>query len=178
MLAEALGHSVGMSHGTREQAWAAGRHPRPLNDGRSRNMQANRRTDTKPEVRLRAALHRRGHRFRKDLRLDLDGARVRPDVVFTRKRIAVFVDGCFWHLCPLHGRQPKVNDWYWGPKLQRTVERDLAATAALEAAGWTVVRLWEHESVDDAVSMIESAMAAHPVEAPSAEASPEKKAAR
>jgi DNA mismatch endonuclease (patch repair protein) len=123
-------------------------------------MQANRRTDTKPEVRLRAALHRRGYRFRKDLRLDLDGARVRPDIVFTRKRIAVFVDGCFWHLCPLHGRQPKVNDWYWGPKLQRTVERDLAATAALEAAGWAVVRLWEHESVDDAVTIIESAMTA------------------
>jgi DNA mismatch endonuclease (patch repair protein) len=123
-------------------------------------MQANRRSDTKPEVRLRAALHRRGHRFRKDLRLDLGAARVRPDIVFTRKRVAVFVDGCFWHLCPVHGRKPKVNDWYWGPKLQRTVERDLAATAALEAAGWAVVRLWEHVPVDDAVTMIESAIAA------------------
>jgi DNA mismatch endonuclease (patch repair protein) len=122
-------------------------------------MQANRRTDTKPEVRLRAALHRRGHRFRKDLRVDLDGARVRPDIVFTRKRIAVFVDGCFWHLCPLHGRQPKVNDWYWGPKLRRTVERDLAATAALQAAGWAVLRLWEHEPIDDAVMQVERVLA-------------------
>jgi DNA mismatch endonuclease (patch repair protein) len=121
-------------------------------------MQANRRSDTKPEMRLRAALHQRGHRFRKDLRIDLDGARVRPDIVFTRKRIAVFVDGCFWHLCPLHGRKPKVNDWYWGPKLQRTVERDIAATAALEAASWGVVRIWEHVPVDSAVEIVEHAI--------------------
>ncbi|GID96195.1 hypothetical protein Adi01nite_56070 [Amorphoplanes digitatis] len=121
-------------------------------------MQANRRTDTKPEVRLRAALHKLGYRFRKDLRVDLDGARVRPDIAFTRKRIAVFVDGCFWHLCPEHGRKPKVNDWYWGPKLQRTVERDLAATAALQAAGWTVVRVWEHVPVDTAVEEVERAI--------------------
>ncbi|MBB4766692.1 very short patch repair endonuclease [Amorphoplanes digitatis] len=147
-----------MFHGARENAWAAGRHPRPLNEGRSRNMQANRRTDTKPEVRLRAALHKLGYRFRKDLRVDLDGARVRPDIAFTRKRIAVFVDGCFWHLCPEHGRKPKVNDWYWGPKLQRTVERDLAATAALQAAGWTVVRVWEHVPVDTAVEEVERAI--------------------
>ncbi|MCA2216988.1 very short patch repair endonuclease [Jidongwangia harbinensis] len=148
-----------MPHGPREQAWITGRHPRPLNEGRSRNMQANRRTDTRPEMRLRAALHQRGYRFRKDLRLDLGGTRVRPDIVFTRKRIAVFVDGCFWHLCPLHGRKPKVNDWYWGPKLQRTVERDRAATAALTAAGWNVVRLWEHVSLEAAVEEVERAMA-------------------
>lgn len=148
-----------MSDIAREQARTAGRHPRPLNEGRSRNMQANRRTDTKPEVRLRAALHQRGYRFRKDLRLDLPDARVRPDIVFTRKRVAVFVDGCFWHLCPLHGRKPKVNDWYWGPKLQRTVERDLAATSALQAADWIVVRVWEHLTVDAAVHEVVQAMA-------------------
>ncbi|MEU8606437.1 very short patch repair endonuclease [Actinoplanes sp. NPDC048791] len=151
-----------MSSDTREEAWAAGRYPAPLNEGRSRNMQANKRTGTKPEIRLRAALHQRGYRFRKDLRIDLGSARVRPDVVFTRKKVAVFVDGCFWHLCPLHGRKPKVNDWYWGPKLQRTVERDLAATAALEAAGYSVVRIWEHVLIDDAVKEIEHAMAKRP----------------
>ena len=149
-----------MSQDKREQAWESGRHPQPLNDGRSRNMQANRRTDTKPELELRAALHRLGYRFRKDLRVDLADARVRPDIVFTRKRIAIFVDGCFWHLCPQHGRKPKINDWYWGPKLQRTVDRDIAATTALEAAGWAVVRIWEHEPLDEAVAMIEQTMRA------------------
>lgn len=117
-------------------------------------MRAIRRSDTKPEIRLRALLHRQGLRFRKDLRIDLGPVRVRPDVVFTRKRVAVFVDGCFWHLCPEHGRKPKVNDWYWGPKLQRTVERDRAATVALMSAGWAVIRVWEHEPVDEAADRI------------------------
>jgi DNA mismatch endonuclease (patch repair protein) len=121
-------------------------------------MQAIRRTDTKPEIRLRALLHSRGLRFRKDLRIDLDSVRVRPDIAFTRRRVAVFVDGCFWHLCPVHGRQPKVNDWYWGPKLLRTVERDKAATRALEAARWVVIRIWEHEPVDEAADRIASVL--------------------
>ena len=84
-------------------------------------MRAIRRVDTKPELALRSALHRRGYRFRKDYRLDLDaGARVRPDIAFTARRVAVFVDGCFWHACPEHGRDPAVNEWYWAPKLRRT----------------------------------------------------------
>jgi DNA mismatch endonuclease (patch repair protein) len=145
---------LGKVDDARSRAWEAGRHPRPLSEGRSRNMQAIRRRDTKPEIALRALLHRRGLRFRKDLRLDLDGIRVRPDIVFTRKRVAVFVDGCFWHLCPEHGRQPKVNDWYWAPKLERTVQRDQAANAALAAAGWVVIRVWEHEGVEDAAARI------------------------
>src|SRR5690554_6022764 len=86
------------------------RTPRASSPARSRNLAANRRTDTKPEVALRAALHARGRRFRKDLRLDLPGGRVRPDIVFTRYRVAVFVDGCFWHCCPEHGRMPTVNE--------------------------------------------------------------------
>src|SRR5262249_25697542 len=99
-------------------------------------MRAIRRTNTKPEIALRSALHRGGYRFRKDLRLDLnEGARVRPDIAFTGRRVAVFVDGCFWHACPEHGRDPAVNQWYWAPKLRRTVERDRAADAALAAAG-------------------------------------------
>jgi DNA mismatch endonuclease (patch repair protein) len=149
-----------MSEDARELARAAGRHPRPLNDGRSRNMQAIRRKDTKPEIRLRAELHRRGLRFRKDLRLDLPGRRVRPDIVFTRRRVAVFVDGCFWHLCPAHGRQPKINDWYWGPKFAKIVLRDTAANEALQEAGWAVVRVWEHEAPEDAAERIASLVAA------------------
>ena len=103
---------------------------------RSANMRANRRSDTKPELALRRALHAPGYRYRKDYRLDLAGARVRPDIAFTARRVAVFVDGCFWHCCPQHGTQPANNTWYWEPKLARNVERDRAADAALAAAGW------------------------------------------
>jgi DNA mismatch endonuclease (patch repair protein) len=121
-------------------------------------MQAIRRTDTKPELALRSALHRLGYRFRKDFRIRAYGTWIRPDIVFTRKRLAVFVDGCFWHSCPDHGRQPKSNEWYWLPKLERTKERDVRATALLEAAGWRVVRLWEHEYPDKAVQIVTKAM--------------------
>lgn len=84
--------------------------------------------------------------------------RVRPDIVFTRARIAVFVDGCFWHACPEHGRPPRNNEWYWTPKLERNVARDARVTEALESAGWRVIRVWEHEPVPDAVSEVESAI--------------------
>lgn len=80
---------------------------------------------------------------------------MRPDIVFTRRRIAVFVDGCFWHACPEHGRPPRRNEWYWTPKLQRNVDRDAEVTQALEAAGWHVLRVWEHVPVEEAVSAVE-----------------------
>jgi DNA mismatch endonuclease, patch repair protein len=121
-------------------------------------MRANRRTDTKPEMALRRALHRQGFRYRKDYRLDLDGARVRPDIAFTARRVAVFVDGCFWHVCPEHGTRPANNTWYWGPKLARNVERDRAADVALEAAGWRVVRIWEHEPLEAAIAAVIAAV--------------------
>jgi DNA mismatch endonuclease (patch repair protein) len=121
-------------------------------------MQAIRRTNTKPEVRLRSALHRDGYRFRKDLSIYTAARRVRPDIVFTAKKIAVFVDGCFWHCCPEHGRQPAVNSGYWSPKLQRNVERDRLADAALRDDGWAVVRIWEHEALHDAVEKVVAAL--------------------
>jgi DNA mismatch endonuclease, patch repair protein len=122
-------------------------------------MRAIRRADTKPELALRSALHRQGYRFRKDLRLDLgEGVRVRPDIAFTARRVAVFVDGCFWHACPDHGGQPSVNQSYWGPKLRRNVERDRTADAALTAAGWQVVRVWEHVPLADAVAEVITAL--------------------
>src|ERR1700678_2286904 len=130
-------------------------YPLPSSAGRSANMKANRRVDTKPELALRRALHGRGYRYRKDFRLDLaDGVRVRPDIVFTARRVAVFVDGCFWHCCPEHGSKPASNTWYWEPKLARNVERDRKADQALGQAGWTVIRLWEHESLDAAVTAV------------------------
>jgi DNA mismatch endonuclease (patch repair protein) len=124
-------------------------------------MKANRRTDTKPELALRHALHRLGYRYRKDYRLDLDsGRRVRPDIVFTARKLAVFVDGCFWHACPEHGSKPKANEWYWTPKLVKNVERDRTNDASLMLAGWTVVRLWEHVPIDEAVTTVVTALAA------------------
>lgn len=134
-------------------------YPHSGSAGRSANMRANRRADTKPEMALRRALHSQGLRYRKDYRLDLaPGARVRPDIAFTARRVAVFVDGCFWHVCPQHGTQPAANTWYWQPKLLRNVERDRAADAALTAAGWEVVRIWEHEPVAAAVAAVTDAL--------------------
>ena len=92
-------------------------YPLPVSPGRSANMKANRRTNTKPELALRSALHARGYRYRKDFRLDLPARRVRPDIAFTGRKVAVFVDGCFWRACPEHGSKPKNNEWYWSPKL-------------------------------------------------------------
>jgi DNA mismatch endonuclease, patch repair protein len=132
-------------------------------------MRANRRTDTKPELALRHALHRLGYRYRKDYRLDLDsGRRVRPDIAFTARKVAVFVDGCFWHACPEHGSKPRANEWYWGPKLVRNVERDRINDAALILAGWTVVRLWEHVRLDEAISTVVAALAASTAPNPAA----------
>jgi DNA mismatch endonuclease, patch repair protein len=137
-------------------------YPHPSSEGRSANMRANRRTDTKPELALRHALHRLGYRYRKDYRLDLDsGRRVRPDIAFTARKVAVFVDGCFWHACPQHGSKPRANEWYWGPKLLKNVERDRVNDAALILAGWTVVRLWEHVPVNDAVATVVTALTAN-----------------
>jgi DNA mismatch endonuclease (patch repair protein) len=131
---------------------------------RRRNMQANRRRDTGPERALRSALHAAGLRYRCDLRIDLkSGRRARPDIVFTRRRVAVFVDGCFWHSCPQHGRDPRKNAGYWAPKLARNRERDLENTRALEAAGWIVVRVWEHDDVGDGVDRVTRALSMPPV---------------
>jgi DNA mismatch endonuclease (patch repair protein) len=118
-------------------------------------MQAIRRSDTKPEVHLRSALHRAGLRFRKDYFLRLsNGGRARPDIVFTRQKVAVFYDSCFWHSCPQHGRLPSVNEWYWRPKLARTVERDLQTTEGLQDEGWLVLRFWEHEPADESARRV------------------------
>lgn len=127
---------------------------------RRRNMQANRRRDTSPELALRRALHHLGYRYRCDHRIDLAAVRTRPDIVFTRAKVAIFVDGCFWHCCEEHGRTPQVNTEYWGPKLERNRTRDRAHTTALEAAGWRVIRIWEHTSLQDAVATVISALPA------------------
>lgn len=120
-------------------------YPRPTSPDVSNRMRRNPRRDTQPEIALRKELHARGLRFRKDFLLRAPGRSVRPDIVFTRARVAVFVDGCFWHCCPEHGTKPRSNSDYWGPKLARNVARDRAVDGALAADGWVVVRGWEHE---------------------------------
>jgi DNA mismatch endonuclease (patch repair protein) len=118
-------------------------------------MRANKKRDTRPELRLRRELHRRGLRYRTQTRIVLPDVTVRPDLVFPRQRVAVFVDGCFWHSCPEHGSRPRANSHYWEGKLERNRRRDEAVNAALEAHGWDVVRIWEHCEVIGAADLIE-----------------------
>jgi DNA mismatch endonuclease (patch repair protein) len=118
-------------------------------------MRANRGKDTGPEVALRKVLFRRGYRFRKNLRLDLGpGLRARPDIAFTRPKVAVFVDGCYWHGCKEHRSIPASNREFWLRKIDATRQRDIAQAEWLEAAGWTVIRVWEHECVDEAADRV------------------------
>lgn len=120
-------------------------YPEATSPAASRVMRGNRSRDTGPEHALRSLLFRQGLRYRIHLPIDTELRRVRPDVVFPRQRIAVFVDGCFWHGCPDHGTTPRANGSYWHAKLARNRDRDAMTTAALRRAGWTVVRVWEHD---------------------------------
>jgi DNA mismatch endonuclease (patch repair protein) len=113
-----------------------------------------RRRDTTPETLLRSALHRRGLRFRIERPLDFDRRR-RADIVFPRERVVVFVDGCFWHCCPVHATYPRANAEFWREKLARNVERDRDTDRRLQAEGWAVLRIWEHEDPADAAEQVE-----------------------
>lgn len=116
-------------------------------EGSRNSMLSNRRRDTSPELAVRRRIHAAGLRYRVDF-APLGGRR-KADIVFTRKRVAVFIDGCYWHCCPEHATFPKRNSDYWLPKLARNVERDRDTDHSLSGAGWTVLRFWEHESPDD-----------------------------
>jgi DNA mismatch endonuclease (patch repair protein) len=124
-------------------------------------MQGNRRRDTRPERLIRSELHRRGLRFRVDLSLSFPEGRVRPDLVFTRRRVAVFIDGCYWHACPIHLKPSHSNVDFWSAKLARTVERDRANDATLEAHGWRVIRIWEHQPISEAVALIQARLSGY-----------------
>ncbi len=114
-------------------------------------MQGNRPRDTTPELRLRSAAHALGLRYRVDAPVSgLPTRRRRADLLFPRARVAVFVDGCFWHGCPEHHRLPTANAGYWAGKVGRNVERDRETDALLRQAGWEVVRVWEHEDPEAA----------------------------
>ncbi|MBO5003062.1 very short patch repair endonuclease [Methanocorpusculaceae archaeon] len=108
---------------------------------RKRNMSRIRGKNTSPELKLRKMLWESGIRGYR-VHYKLPG---KPDIVFTRKKVVVFVDGCFWHKCPVCFRPPETNAEFWNDKLQKNVERDLKVTKELEDLGWTVLRFWEHE---------------------------------
>ncbi|WP_280467229.1 very short patch repair endonuclease [Nocardia cyriacigeorgica] len=120
-------------------------------------MSRQRRAGTEPELALRRELHRRGLRYFVD-RAPIRGQRRRADVIFPRLRVAVYVDGCFWHSCPEHATYPKNNAEWWAEKLAANVARDRATDAALAAAGWQVIRIWEHEDPVAAADRVAAAL--------------------
>lgn len=128
--------------------------PAPLDGTVQRRMESQRRRDTRPELSLRRELHARGLRYRLD-RSPLVGMRSRADIVFGPSKVAVFVDGCFWHRCPLHGTVPKNNRDWWIEKLGKNVARDERIDGELRAAGWLPVRIWEHEDPLTAAAHVE-----------------------
>jgi DNA mismatch endonuclease (patch repair protein) len=120
-------------------------------------MRAVRQAGTDIELALRSVLHRRGLRFRID-RSILPNSRRRADVVFVSARVAVFIDGCFWHCCPLHGTTPKSNRRWWRAKLESNRRRDTDTDRRLTELGWRVIRIWEHEGVESAACRIAAAL--------------------
>ncbi|SCK15780.1 T/G mismatch-specific endonuclease [Streptomyces sp. LamerLS-316] len=130
---------------------------RPSSPGVSARMSRQARRDTKPEVAVRRLLHAAGYRFRVNARVP-DMPRRTIDIVFTRAKVAVMIDGCFWHGCPVHATQPKSNAEWWREKLDRNMARDRETTEHLAAAGWTVLRFWEHEAPDGAAELVAAAV--------------------
>ena len=127
-------------------------------DAVHRKMSNLARRDTAPELALRRELHRLGLRYFVHRR-PLPDLRREADVVFPRTRFAVFVDGCFWHGCPDHGRRThRTNGWYWPEKIQLNLERDRDTDERLRTAGWTPVRVWEHEDPQLAANRISAAI--------------------
>jgi len=107
-------------------------------------MRANRGVDTGPEIRLRSLVHKAGLRYAIDVRPEADINR-RADLVFRAAKVAVFVNGCFWHGCPKHYSSPKSNKRYWSEKVRRNRERDVETRNLLKRRGWRVLVFWEHQ---------------------------------
>ena len=128
-------------------------------------MQGNKSRDTSPEMAVRRLLHAAGLRYRVAHRPE-PSLRRTADIVFTKQRVAVFIDGCYWHACPEHGTRARTNADYWSAKLQRNVARDADTTARLEAAGWTVLRFWEHEKPTEVANEVAGIIRAYPAESP------------
>src|SRR5438046_2469796 len=136
--ARGMTHSLGPSY------------PMPSSPGARSRMLLVKRHGTAPELAIRRQLHLMGFRYRVDCRPD-EAIRRRADVVFRRERVAVFIDGCFWHSCPIHCVRPSANAEWWRQKLARNARRDRDTSEKLEILGWRVLRFWEHEAANSVV---------------------------
>jgi len=123
-----------------------------------RRMTRTGQRDTPPELALRRALHAQGLRYRVDVR-PFPGCRSRPDILFPGAKLAVFVDGCFWHGCPEHATWPKTNASWWKDKIEANRSRDQAARQQMAERGWAVLTVWEHEDVGLAAVKVAGAVA-------------------
>ena len=117
---------------------------------RKYNMSRIRGKDTKPEITLRKALWLKGLRYR--IKNKLPG---RPDVVFPRYKVAIFIDGCYWHRCPKHYKEPETNKIFWEAKISGNVKRDIVNTKKLKKMKWRVIRVWEHQVNKDLEKVVE-----------------------
>lgn len=131
-------------------------------------MRAQRTAGTSAEMAVRRTLYARGYRYRVDFKL-LPGERFRGDIVLTRHKLVVFLDGCFWHGCPAHGTTPKSNTQWWADKIEGNRQRDQRASQLLGEAGWQVLRFWEHEPAESIVATIEHELQLRKTESASAD---------
>jgi DNA mismatch endonuclease (patch repair protein) len=129
------------------------RNPSPSSEAALKRMKAAKPRDTAPEKALRSALHKKGLRFRIDVK-PIKELNRKADIVFRAAKVAIFVDGCFWHGCPIHGTHAKANAEFWDQKIKQNQERDIDTARQLKAAGWTVIRVWEHEDPEGAAQEI------------------------
>ena len=133
-----------MTRKSNEKAKRRIRNPVPSSAAALKRMQAAKPNDTAPEKALRSILHKKGLRYQVDTRPVKELNR-RADIVFRSVKVAIFVDGCFWHGCPIHGTQAKANAEFWKNKIKQNQLRDTNTNKQLKKAGWRVVRAWEHE---------------------------------
>lgn len=137
--------------------FSAPAHPGSSGDAVSKRMSRLARRDNDRERAIRSALHAMGLRFR--VTYKVPGLPRRTiDIAFTRAKVAVFLDGCFWHGCPEHGTAPRANAAWWSEKIKTNRRRDADTTAHLERLGWSVIRVWEHVPVGDAVCVVSEAV--------------------
>ena len=131
--------------------------PKPSSESVANRMRRTKKRDTQSEMALRSELHRRGFRYHVDRAIS-GVTRGRPDVSFPTEQIAVFVDGCFWHSCPQHASTPASNRDWWVRKLSSNVKRDERHSTELGAAGWVVLRFWEHENPLEVADRVQRAV--------------------